>query len=89
MHTHTTTTRMNISAPTWFVEKLKKTVGNGNLSKFLIAAGEEKLQREARRKAMEEVRQFGSTFTEIADASKHVRDLRASDTQRDTRLASL
>jgi hypothetical protein len=80
---------MNISAPTWFIAKLKKTVGNGNVSKFMVAAAEEKLQREERRKALEEVRQFGPTFTEIADASKHIHDLRAVDNERDTRLASL
>ena len=84
-----TTIRMNISAPTWFVEKLKKTVGNRNMSKFLVAAGEEKLRREDRLQAMEEVRQFGPTFTEIDDAATYVRDLRASDTERDKRLASI
>ncbi len=84
-----TTIRMNISAPIWFVEKLKKTVGNRNMSKFLVAAGEEKLRREERLQAMEEVRQFGPTFTAIDDASAYVRDLRASDTERDKRLASV
>ena len=73
-----TTTRMNISAPTWFVEKLKRTVGNRNMSKFLVAAGEEKLRRKERLQALEEVRRFGPTFTEIDDAAAYVRTLRAS-----------
>ena len=84
-----TNTRMNISAPAWFVNKLKRTVGNRNMSKFLVEAGEEKLRREARLQAMEEVRQFGPTFTEIDDAAAYVRDLRASDTERATRFASV
>jgi uncharacterized Fe-S cluster-containing radical SAM superfamily protein len=89
MNTQIAITRMNISAPKWFAERLKKAVGNRNMSSFLVAAAEEKLRREERLQALEEVYKFGPTFTQIEDSTAYVRALREEDTQRDKRLGLL
>lgn len=89
MNTQIAITRMNISVPKWFADKLKKVVGHRNMSSFLVAAAEEKLRHEERLQALEEVRKFGPTFTDIADSTAYVRALREEDKERDKRLGLL
>ena len=73
------TIRVNISAPRQFIAELKALVSKGDISRFLIEAAKEKLEREKRMKAMQRVRELADPFPEVENASQYIHEKRARD----------
>lgn len=89
MNTQLDYKRVNISVPSHFIEKIKKIVPSGKISAFLVAAGEEKLQKEQREKALKEILGGPPTFADIDDSTAYIKKVRADDKTRDARLGLL
>jgi hypothetical protein len=78
--------RVNISAPKAFVEELKLFVSTGSISRFLVEAGREKIEREKRARAVKELRSGGPALPDIVDSAVYVGHIRAESEERRTRL---
>ncbi len=89
MNTSTSSTRLNITVPDTFVERLRRFVPNRKISAFLVEAGEEKLRKEQRDQALKAILAGPPSFTDIEDSTAYVRSLRDIDRQREKRLGLL
>lgn len=78
--------RINISLPFELVKDLKRYSKSRKLSKFLADAAEEKIAKDRREKALEELLEAPATFTEIKDSVAWVRKMRRLDEERMKRL---
>jgi hypothetical protein len=78
---------MTISVPEDFVEELKASVSSGNISRFLVDSGREKLERERREKAMRELAAMSPAFPDISDGATYIHELRRKEeAHRSTKL---
>lgn len=78
--------RINISIPFELAKDLKKISPKRGVSKFLSEAAEEKIRRDKREKALEELLAGPPAFLDIKDSAKWVRNLRRRDLRRLERL---
>jgi len=84
MNTATGYTRINLTIPKEIVDHLKRHTEN--MSKYISEAVRERMAREKRDKALREILAANPTFTHVKDGTTYVRELRAADKKRDSRL---
>ncbi len=77
LNTHVT--RINITIPKKLVVELEKTVPNRGKSSFISEAIEEKLIRERRREALNDLAKLPATFNNIKDSAKYIAKMRSDD----------
>jgi hypothetical protein len=78
---------MTISVPEDFVEELKASVSAGNISRFLVEGGREKLERERRERALRELAALPPAFPAITDGATYIHELRRKeDAHRSSKL---
>jgi hypothetical protein len=78
---------MTISVPEDFVEELKASVSSGNISRFLVEGGREKLERERRERALRDLASLPPAFPDITDSAKYIHELRRKeDAHRSSKL---
>jgi len=87
MNTATGYTRVNLTIPKDIIAHLKRHTGN--MSKYVSEAVRERIAREKREKALREILAAKPTFTHVKDGTSYVRELRAADKKRDSRLGLL
>lgn len=80
------TVRINISLPAELAKDLRKRTHKGEFSKFLAEAAKEKLSKERKDKAIQEILEAPAAFPEIKDSVKWVRKLRLEDDRRFKRV---
>ena len=76
---NTDSIRVTISTPRNFIEELKTFVSAGNISRFLVDAGKEKMERERRVWALKELRKLPPAFPDIENAAMYIHDMRRKD----------
>jgi len=81
---NTNVTRINITIPEQLVSKLEKKVAPRGKSQFISEAIEEKLIREEREIALNELRNSPPAFPHIKDSAAYVRKLRETDEEKRT-----
>lgn len=79
-------TRINISLPEDTVRILRKVAPKRGISRFLLEALEEKIEREKRERALKELLAAPATFTDIKNSAAWVRKSRRLDEKRLKRL---
>jgi post-segregation antitoxin (ccd killing protein) len=87
MNTATGYTRINLTIPKEIVEQLKRHTDN--MSKYISEAIHERITREKREKALQEIIDANPTFTNVKDGASYVHRLREEDKKRDDRLGIL
>ncbi len=87
MNTATGYTRINLTIPKEIVDHLKRHTEN--MSKYISEAVRERIAREKRDKALRDILDAKPTFTHVKDGRTYVRELRAADKKRDSRLELL
>lgn len=87
MNTATEYARLNITLPKDIAEYVRKNTAN--ISKYISEAIREQMTRERRLRAMKALQQMPPAFPDIEDATAYVRELRATDKERDQRLGLL
>lgn len=79
-------TRINISLPEETMSMLRRVAPKRGISRFLLEALEEKIEREKREKALKELLAAPATFTDIKNSAAWVRKSRRLDEKRLKRL---
>lgn len=79
-------TRINISLPEETMNMLRRVAPKRGISKFLLEALEEKVERDKKEKALKELLAAPATFTDIKNSAAWVRKSRRLDEKRLKRL---
>lgn len=87
MNTVTGYTRLNITLPKDIAEYMRQNTTN--ISQYISEALRERVARERREQALQEILSGPPTFTHIEDSTAYVRSLREEDKARDKRLGLL
>src|SRR5689334_7693036 len=83
MNTATGYTRVNLTTPKDLLGYLKRNPDN--ISKYISEAVRERIARERRETALNELLAAKPTFRDVEDGTTYVRQLRAADKKRDAR----
>ena len=86
MNTTPSTTRVNVTLPTDLVSKLKERVPERGISGFLAEVAQERIEREERKEALQELLKVPPTFEDIEDSVEYIRKERQLDEERAKRL---
>ncbi len=74
-----TAIRINVTIPKQLVHEVEKAVAKRGKSSFITEAIAEKLEREKRERALEELAALPPTFTDIADGATYIAEQRRTD----------
>jgi Post-segregation antitoxin CcdA len=81
---NTPTVRVNLTFPTDVVDYLKRNTEN--ISKYVSEAVRERIAREKRKKALDELLTAKPVLPDVKDGTTFTRALRSADRKRDERL---
>lgn len=79
-------TRINISIPEETLSMLRSVAPKGGISRFLVEALEEKIERDKKERALKELLAAPATFTDVKNSASWVRESRKLDEKRLMRL---
>lgn len=83
-----TTTRINMTIPTYIWSELEQAVPERKKSSFVAEAIEEKLRVEKKKKAFADLASLPATFVHIADGAEYTSTTRKKDAQKRTKQLS-
>jgi hypothetical protein len=84
---NTPAARVNLTIPKDILDYLKNHTDN--MSRYISEAVRERIARERRARAVQEILSAKPAFTDVTDGKSYVRRLREEDTKRDKRLRML
>ncbi len=79
-------TRINISLPEQTLNMLRRVAPKRGISRFLVVALEEKIEKDKKENALKELLAAPATFTNIKNSASWVRESRRVDEKRLKRL---